>query len=203
MYQTPPDVDSTGQEYPIYAGTDKQYKLQHLPIKKNDLGIYYNFLFTADRTHSSSLIEYYDYVEEEKTANECAYDFQICFINRFGAFEYFPLYGKVVQSTAMSKTHYNSVVPNYGYLRLINYKPELTQKSENKYSWSSSQLDEMFYLKIEEINHSPLLFMYNCDTRKIEQVYISSNNYMQKTFKNDKNKQTYNIEFTSVHNKKK
>ncbi len=198
-----PTVDSDGYEYPIYQNTDKQYKLQYLPIKQDDLNFYYNYMFTQDKIYPSQLVEYYSYVNEEMTSNKCAYTHQICFINRFGIFEFFPLYGKVTQTTQTTKTHFTSIIPNSGYIQLINYKPELTQKSETKFSWSSIPMSETLYLKIEEINHSPLIFMINSDTKKFEQVYIPSNNYTKRTHKNDKINQTYSIEFVSVFDKKK
>lgn len=198
-----PDVDSDGYEYPIYSGTDKHYKLNYLPIKQDDLNFYYNMMFTADKIYPSQLVEYYSYVNEEMTPNKCAYTHQICFINRFGIFEFFPLYGKVTQTTQMSKEHFTSVIPNQGYIQFVNYKPELSQKSESKYSWSSIPMSEVLYLKLEEINHSPLLFLLNSDTRKFEQVYIPSNTYTKRTHRNDKINQTYNIEFVSVFHKKK
>lgn len=197
-------IDSDGNFYEIFDGGDKFYKIT-MPYKTkiDDLGIYHTFHFYPDTTNTSALVMYNEFVEDEMDDDKCAYDYQICFMNRFGAFEYFPLKGKVTQTTNVTKEHYQSIVPNYGFLQYINYKPELTQKSINKFSWSSIPLSEPFYLKIEEIIHSPLLFMYNCNTMKMEQVYIPSTNYTRRTFKNDKSKQTYNIDFTSVFSKKK
>lgn len=200
---TNPNTDSSGNIYNIYDGTDKKYKQAYLPTKKNDIGIYFNYAFQASVNLSNNLISYTSFTEAEKTGSQCAYDYQLCFINRYGAFEYFPLYGKVVETTNMTKEHYKSIIPNYGYLQYINYKPEISQSSEIRYSWNSKNIDEVLFLKIEEINHSPLIFMYNTETHKMEQVYIPTNNYSRKTWKNDKRNQTYNIDFVTVMNKKK